>query len=119
MIRDIGASLYVIGIGTGGEVPIDYIDPFTRIRRTGMYDSRFDAETHRRLAAAGNGTWISAPSADALVSAFNFVDDQELVVRRASVVTRSRSLFRPFLLAALGCIFFARFVRRIFLGDWL
>lgn len=119
MLSDIGSSLYVIGIGTGGEVPIDYTDPFTRIRHVGMFDSRFDTEALIRLSAAGNGMWIPAPSADALAAAFNIVDYQEFVARRSSLVIRSRSLFRVLMLTALGGIFFARFSRRVFLGDWL
>ena len=119
MVSDIGASLYIIGVGTGGEVPLDYTDPFTRVRRTGLFDSRYDAEALRRVSAAGNGTWIPAPTAEALATAFTHVDDQEMVIRRGRVLTRTRSIFRPFMFAALGCIIFARFSRRIFLGDWL
>jgi Ca-activated chloride channel family protein len=89
------------------------------MRRTGLFDSRYDIEALKRLAAAGNGTWIHAPSADAFTAAFNRVDDQELVIRRSSVITRTQSLYRPFMLAALGCMVFARFVRRVFLGDRL
>ena len=119
MIASIGASLWVIGIGSGGEVPIDYIDPFTRIRRTGLYDSRFDVETLRQISSAGNGTWISAPSADAFIAAFTRLDSQEMVVRRSGVVTQSRSFHLPFLLAALALIAVSRFVKRFFLGAWL
>jgi len=119
IFKGIGASLWVIGIGTGGIVPIDYIDPFTRIRRTGLFDSRFDVEALKQISAAGNGTWISAPSAGALAAAFNYIDDQELIIRRSSVVTRSGSLYRQFLFAAAAFIVFSRFFRRVFLGDRL
>jgi len=119
MIRDIGASLWVIGVGSGGEVPIDYIDPFTRVRRTGMFDSRYDVDALRRISTAGGGTWISAPSADAFAAAFARLDDQEMVIRRAGAVTRARPVHLPFMLTALGLIFITRFVKRFFLGAWL
>jgi Ca-activated chloride channel family protein len=119
MIREAGASLWVIGIGSGGEVPIDYIDPVTRMRRYGFFDSRYDVEALKRLSAIGDGTWIQAPTGDTLAAAFDRIDDRELVVRRASVISRSQPLYRPFLLTALGLILFARFVRRVFLGDRL
>jgi Ca-activated chloride channel family protein len=119
MIGDIGVSLWVIGVGSGGEVPIDYIDPFTRLRRTGLFDSRYDTESLRKISAAAGGTWVSAPSADAFAAAFARLDDQELVVRRAGTVTRSRPWHLPFLIAAVSLIAIARFVKRFFLGAWL
>ena len=119
MLKDTGSSLWVIGIGSGGEVPIDYTDPFTRMRRTGFFDSRYDIEALKRLSSAGNGTWIQAPSGGSLAAAFNRIDDRELVIRRSSVTTRSQSIYRPFLLTALCLILFARFVRVVFLRDRL
>ena len=119
MLRDIGVSLWVIGIGSGGEVPIDYADPFTRMRRTGLFDSRYDVDALRGISSAGGGTWISAASADALALAFARVDDQEMVVRRSGIVTKSRPCHPPFLIIALGLIAAASFARRFFLGAWL
>jgi Ca-activated chloride channel family protein len=119
MFKNIGASLWVIGIGSGGEVPIDYIDPFTRVRRTGLFDSRYDTEALRRISSSGGGTWISAPSADALAGAFARLDDQELVVRRSGIVTRSRPCHLPFLIIALSIIAAVHFIRRFFLFSWL
>jgi Ca-activated chloride channel family protein len=119
MFKDTGISLWVIGVGSGGEVPIDYIDPFTRMRRSGLFDSRYDTEALRRISSAGGGSWISAPSADTLTAAFAHIDDQELVVRRSAMVTRSRPFHQPVLIIALGMIVATHFVRRFFLGAWL
>jgi len=119
MVADAGASLWVIGIGSGGEVPIDYVDPFTRMRRTGLFDSRYNTEDLRKISEAGNGTWISAPSADAFAAAFNRLDEQEIVVRRSGSVTRSRPCHFPFLAIALSLIAVSRFIKRFFLGAWL
>jgi Ca-activated chloride channel family protein len=119
MLKSIGASLWVIGVGSGGEVPIDYVNPVTRVRRTGLFDSRYDVEALKGIAAAGGGTWISAPSADALASAFSRLDDQEMIIRRAGTVTRARSCYLSFLIAAVGLVVTARFIRRFFLGAWL
>jgi len=119
MLREINASLWVIGVGSGGEVPIDYVDPYTRMRRTGLIDSRYDREALIRIADSGGGTWIQAPSADAFAAAFARVDDQELLVRRSSTVTRKRPFHQPVILTALLLIAASRFVRRFFLGAWL
>ena len=119
MVRDAGASLWVIGIGTGGVVPIDFVDPFTRIRHTGMYDSAFDTESLRLIAEAGGGDWVIAPSVDAFASAFARIDERELVVLRPGTVIRARYLHPLFLSLALGLIAGVRLVRRLFLGAWL
>jgi len=119
MLKELGVSLWIIGIGSGGEVPIDYVDPFTRIRRTGLFDSSYDTEALRKISAAGGGNMISAPSADALAAAFARLDDQEMVVRRSGTVTRFYPCYLSFMIAALSLIATVRFVRRFFLGAWL
>ena len=116
MLGDLGIALYVIGIGSGGEVPIDYVDPQTKMRRTGFFDSRFDSESLRQLSMAANGSYIPAPSADALASAFARLDGEEMTVRRGRLERRSRSCRLPFLLAALALLGIVRFARRVLLG---
>lgn len=116
VLRDLGISLWVIGIGSGGEVPIDYVDPHTRMRRTGLFDSRFDVEALRRISLAGGGTWLSAPSAEALAAAFSRLDDREMVVRRSGIVERRQSCRLPFMFGALGLLAGLRFIKRVFLG---
>ncbi|GHV94654.1 hypothetical protein AGMMS50293_09740 [Spirochaetia bacterium] len=119
MLRDMGISLWVIGIGSGGEVPIDYVDPNTKMRRTGLFDSRFDVENLRRISAAAGGSYIAAPSADALAAAFVRLDDEEMIIRRSGVVSRSRSCRLPFMLTAFSLLAAVRFVKRFLLGAWL
>jgi Ca-activated chloride channel family protein len=119
ILRDLGVSLWVIGIGSSGEVPIDYVDPHTRIRRTGLFDSRFNAEDLREISTAGGGTWLPAPSAEALSAAFTRLDDREMIALRSGVVSRSRSCRLPFLLAAFCLLAGVRFIKRFFLGAFV
>ena len=119
MLADIGASFWVIGIGSGGEIPIDYIDPYTRIRRTGLYDSRYDIDSLKNIASAGNGTWLQGASADALEAAFFKIDEQELIVRRAGTTTQTHPYHLVFLTIALSLIAAANFIKRFILGAWV
>jgi Ca-activated chloride channel family protein len=119
LLGEMGVSLWVIGIGSGGEIPIDYVDPRTRMRRTGTFDSRFDTESLRRLSQTGGGFYISAPSAEALTEAFARLDDREMTIRRSGLVTSVRSCRFPFMISALVLIAAAGFIRRFFLGAWL
>jgi Ca-activated chloride channel family protein len=119
MLGEMGVSLWVIGVGSGGEIPIDYVDPRTHMRRTGTFDSRVDRESLRRLSQTGGGFYISAPSAEALAEAFARLDDREMTVRRSGIVTSTRSCRFPFMISALVLFAAAGFVRRFFLGAWL
>ncbi|MDR2516819.1 MAG: VWA domain-containing protein, partial [Spirochaetaceae bacterium] len=115
-LAESGVSLWVIGAGSSGAVPIDYVDPFTNIRRTGTLESRFDPEALREIARRGGGSFISAPSLPAFQAAFGRVDEAELTVRRSGTVYTTRSLLVPVLTAALVVITLARFARRYWLG---
>ena len=116
MLREMGVSLWVIGLGSSGEAPIDYVDPYTRIRRTGVFDSRFDAESLRRLSVSGGGIFIAAPSADAFAAAFEQLDDGEITVQRSRIINRRHSLSLHFLIPAVCLLAAVRFIRRYLLG---
>ena len=113
MLRDMGVSLWVIGIGSAGEVPIDYVDPHTRVRRTGIFDSRFDTESLHRLSLAGGGTYIFAPTADAFTAAFSRLDDGEMTVQISRIINRRNSCFFYFVIPAIAMLATVRFSRRL------
>jgi Ca-activated chloride channel family protein len=118
-LQNAGVSLWVIGVGGGGEVPIDYLDPVTRIRRTGTFDSRFNSETLRSIAQSGGGQYISAPSAEAFSLAFSRINEGETIIRRSGTINRTRSFRIPLMIAALILIGAARLTRRYILGAFL
>jgi len=111
-LREMGVSFWVIAIGSAGEVPIDYIDPFLNIRRIGLYDSRYDVDSLRHLAAAGNGTLIIAPNADSFAAAFSQLDSNEITIQRSRVVNRHRSIFYQFFIPAFLLLILIRFIRQ-------
>ncbi|MDR2785406.1 MAG: VWA domain-containing protein [Treponema sp.] len=118
-LKGLGVSLWVIGVGSSGEVPVDYVDPLLNVRRTGSFESRFDPESLRAIARKGGGTYIAAPSGAAFSAAFDRLDKTELTVRRFAPVTRGKDLSVPVILAALACIFIPRLFRRWYLGALL
>jgi len=119
MLREIGAAFWVIAIGSAGEVPIDYLDPFTKIRRTGIFDSRYNAESLRRLSVSGGGTFISAPSVEAFAAAFVHLDDSEITVQRSRVINRLRSCSFQFLIPGVLLLAAVMFIKRNILGAML
>ena len=119
MLREMGVSLWVIAVGSAGEVPIDYTDPYTKVRQTGTFDSRFDTESLRRLSLSGGGTYIAAHSADAFSAAFSRLDDAEITVQRSRIINRRQPRAVYFLVPALLLLTAIRFVRRNLLGAVL
>ena len=115
LLREIGVSFWVIALGSAGEVPIDYTDPYTRIRRTGIFDSRYDIESLRRLSSSGNGTFAAAPSTEAFAAAFSQLDDSEITIQRSRVINRRSPISFQILLAAVIFILTAKVIRRFIL----
>jgi len=115
-LRETDASFWVIAIGSAGEVPIDYTDPYTNIRRTGIFDSRYNIESLRRLASAGSGTFLSAPNMETLMSAFSQLDSSEITIQRSRKINKYNSIFLQFLIPALISLTSVQFIRRNMLG---
>ena len=116
LLAEAGISLWVIGVGSGGEIPIDYVDPFTRMRRTGIFDSRFDEASLRALSRAGGGTYIPAPSADGLAAAFTRISGEEITVSRSGLLVRRYPLHVPLIAGGLALFALSEFIRRFLLG---
>ena len=119
MLGETGVTLWVIGVGSSGEIPISYVDPFTRMRRTGTFESRYDPESLKRIALMAGGHWIHAPSAEAFTQAFNQLDQGEMIIRRSGTVRREEPLYAFFVIAALSMLWGVRLVRRYILGALL
>jgi len=119
MLGEMGVSLWVIGVGSGGEIPISYVDPASGMRRTGTFDSRYDPETLKNMAQKAGGHWIHAPSAEAFAAAFSHLDQGEMIIRRSGMARREEPLHAFFAIAALAMICGVHFVRRYILGALL
>jgi Ca-activated chloride channel family protein len=115
-VRAVGASLWVIGIGSAGEVLIDYVDPATGARRRGLLDSRFDPAALKAIAQAGGGVYLHAPAPDSFRRAFAALDAQEYAAGATRTVTRSTGLGDPLIVGALAALALSRLIRRFLLG---
>ena len=115
-LGQMGVTLWVIGVGSSGIIPISYIDPVSRMRRTGTFESHFDTESLRRIADSAQGVWIHAPTAETFAAAFSRVDQGEMIIRRSASQRHEVPLHAFFLAAVLLVFAGVRFVRRRLLG---
>jgi Ca-activated chloride channel family protein len=115
-----GISFYVIGVGSKGDnILIDYIDPVSKVRRTGKFESRFNGDALENLAKIGGGQYLAAPSADAFAAAFKTVNKREATVSRGSFREQANGIHREIIIFALLIILFSRFLRKYIFGSFL
>jgi Ca-activated chloride channel family protein len=119
MIRDHGASLYVIGVGSSGEIPIDYVDPKTHIRRSGTFQSQYSLESLRAIADAGVGRLITAPTVETFASAFSELNAAEMTIRRSGTINKTESFHVSIILLSVFFILISLMVKRYILGAYL
>ena len=119
MLGDMGINLWVIGVGSSGEIPISYVDPVTRMQRTGTFSSRYDPEVLKNIALKARGHWIQAPSAEAFADAFAQLNQGEMVIRRSGSIRKEEPLYAFFVLAGLAVFWGVRIARRYILGALL
>ena len=119
LLGEMGVSLWVIGVGSSGQVPVSYVDPVTHMRRTGTFESRYDPENLKNIAAQARGYWIQAPTIEAFTAAFSQLDQGEMLIRRSGALRREEPLYIFFIAAALALIWGVRIVRRYILGALL
>jgi Ca-activated chloride channel family protein len=104
-------SLFVIGIGSGGETILDYVDPQTNRHRRGLYDSRYDTESLVRIAEKGDGTFLEARTGDELGRAFFRVSEGAMFPVRVETLHTTESRAAPFIIAALAIVTLSFMVR--------
>ena len=119
LLGEMGVSLWVIGVGSGGEIPFSYVDPITQIHRTGFFDSRYDPEALRSIAEKAQGHWIHAPRAELFADAFAQLNQGEMVIRRSGSIRREEPLHALFIFIALTLVWGVRSIRRHILGALL
>ncbi|MDR2900030.1 MAG: VWA domain-containing protein [Treponema sp.] len=119
MVRDQGASLWLIGVGSFGEIPIDYVDPLTHMRRSGTFNSQYSVASLNAIANSGDGRLLAAPSAEAFVSAFSELNAAEMTIRRSGTINKTESFHISVMLFSAFFILISRIIKRFVLGEYL
>lgn len=107
-----GIRIYVIGLGTQGEVPIEYTDPETGMLKKGFFNSRFNEELLEQIANTAGGRYFSAKSPGALASVFRTIDSIESGEKRSKILIRTEARYFVFVLIGLCCIIFEFLIRK-------
>lgn len=119
LAKDHAISLYILGLGTRGSVPLEYVDPTTGKVYSGYLDSQFDSSALERMATLGGGRYFGVESSGALADALATVARQEQTVMSFYLKTRKEDLYHVFLFASVLCFCGAWLLRRWYLGVFL
>ena len=109
--------IYTIGIGSKGEVPIEYVDPETGKIITGQYQSDFDESLLMEIAEKTNGKYYYAPTVNALSGVMEVIDSLESTEKRVKIKTSTQPAYRQFIIIAMILILIDFFIKKLFLRE--
>lgn len=109
-------TLYVVGIGTKGIVPIEYYDIQTKKKYSGMLDSNYDSTSLKKIASIGKGHYFETSSVAGLIQILTNVSMEESVVQNYSYKISTEYIYKDFLLVAI-ILFGLAFILRRFCGE--
>ncbi len=116
---NLGIKIYTIGIGTEGDVPLEFVNPETGKLYRGVFKSGYDEDLLRNIAASSGGEYFSAMSHNSLESIFKTIDSLETRGQKVKIKTRTEPKHRVFLLLGMLFVTFDYFFRKIVLREVL
>lgn len=112
-------DFFVVGIGSSGELAIDYDDPLSGKHYSGTLDSFFDETELKEIASRGEGLFFPVTEIEDFESSFAKIGASVPVTPVSWSRTLEEPLEYPFLVAAVFFFALAWLVRRLFLGSLL
>ena len=119
LAADNAITIYVIGIGTKGTVPIEYTDPLTGKLYSGYLDSNFNSASLRKISSLANGRYFEAASLQEFMHTFEVIAKSESVSQNYTFRTVTQSLYKNVLLYAILLFAAGWFLKRIILKEML
>jgi Ca-activated chloride channel family protein len=117
LAKENGITLYVVGIGTKGTVPIEHVDVETGKRYSGFLDSSFDENFLSELASVSGGKYFSAENIYSLQSALEFATVKENVVQSFYYKSSSKEFYKSVLDLALLLFALSWIIRRFYMKE--
>ena len=117
LASDNDITIYVVGIGTKGKVPIEYTDPATGKLYSGYLDSNFNPASLKKIASISKGKYFEAQTLDELSGILSTVSKAETVSQNYTYRTVNHLFYKQFLTVALILFILAWFIRRVILKE--
>ena len=117
LAADNDITIYVVGIGSKGKVPIEYTDPVTKRLYSGYLDSNFNPASLKKIADIAGGRYFEALTLNELSEILNTVSKTEAVSQTFTYRTVNKLFYQRFLSVAISLFVLAWFIRRILLKE--
>ncbi|MCF7928520.1 MAG: VWA domain-containing protein [Spirochaetales bacterium] len=117
--EQLGIRIYTIGIGTPGDVPLEFTDPETGGVYRGTYHSEFDEELLQKLAEETGGAYFAAAGPATLQMVFNSIDSIESTEKRMRINVIKNTIHRHFIFAGFLLVLGSMLIRKLFLREAL
>lgn len=119
LAKEKNITLYVLGIGTKGIVPLEYTDPVTGKVYAGNLDSNYDSANLSKIAFEANGSFYEIVSMNALSQALSTISKNENVVQSYHIRNQDESFALNFLMMSALFLIIAWVIRRLILQEVL
>jgi len=119
LAADNDITIYVVGLGSKGKVPIEYTDPVTKRLYSGYLDSNFNPASLKKIADLAGGRYFEALTLNELSEILTTVSKQETVTQTFTYRTVNRLFYQKFLSFAIILFALAWFIRRIILKEMI
>lgn len=110
-------TIYVVGIGSKGKVPIEYTDPVTGRLYSGYLDSNFNPASLKKISAIANGRYFEALTLNELSDILTTVSKTEAVSQTFTYRTVNNLYYKQFLSLAILLFVMAWFIKRVILKE--
>lgn len=110
-------DVYVVGLGTRGTVPVEYVDPKTGKIFSGYLESDFDDAVLQSLALAGGGEYYQVADTMLLAGVLSDIASKQAVSQSYYMKTVEKPLYYYFLYASFAFFAFCWIVRRLYLQE--
>ena len=107
LANSFGINLFIVGIGTKGMVPVEYVDPVTNTVKSGYLDSSFDETKLINLAQLSGGAYFGAENTATLSNSLAEIVKKQDVAQSFRMINVNKSYGSVCLWIALGLIIFA------------
>ena len=119
LAADNNITIYVVGIGSKGKVPIEYTDPASGRLYSGYLDSNFNPASLKKIADIAGGRYFEALTVTELSDILTTVSKTEAVSQTFTYRTVNHLFYKEFLTAAILLFLLAWFIKRIILKEMI
>lgn len=119
MASQMGIRIYAIGLGSSGEVPVEYVDDESGKIITGTLQSSFDKMLLEDISEISRGGYFYARSSGSLETIFKIIDSLETHEVKTKTTVEKRRLHREAVMLGGFIFFLYLLIRRTILGGVL